>query len=261
MWPFRTKFITAANWEPLYYAGPSDLGISAMPVGHLLTTGGQKVPKKQPYEWLSWGDMSAAIFGHRALEAIMGLFTLRHTDCSKHFWCRDEAIVLVAECYVANAPGGSQSRTYVGVYLWQVMGVQPVTDIGVSDGTGALPGGHVTTADKPAMKILLFPMPDGQIQTVLGRIRATTEGGSFNDQGVIDEETAETLFSCSRRVGRLPLLHDSIWEGQSPPPPSYAIERRDGQWHVAQCWKTSQSAVWAALPAATQLKEIVYSVK
>ena len=119
MWPFKKLFssappeiITAANWEPQYYVeqrGFQNLGIP----GGSVRIGGKKVSEHQPWDVVSWGDMDAATCGHRTLEALMGLFALRHPACPKHFWCKPDHLRLVAQCYTAYAHQDARKRIYV----------------------------------------------------------------------------------------------------------------------------------------------------
>ena len=104
MWSFRklfsgalSEFITPANWQPQYY--DERTGHQFLPPGSSVRIGGRKVPKRQPQDIISWGDMDAATCGHRVLEALMGLFSLRHPACPKHFWCKSDNLRLVAQCY------------------------------------------------------------------------------------------------------------------------------------------------------------------
>ena len=121
-----------------------------------------KVSEHQPWDVVSWGDMDAATCGHRTLEALMGLFALRHPACPKHFWCKPDHLRLVAQCYTAYAHQDARRRIYVGVYTWPVLDLNPTT-IRLLDGTD-VPGVDAVSADEPLMKIQLFPMPDGSIR-------------------------------------------------------------------------------------------------
>ena len=64
----------------------------------------------------------------------MGLFALRRPACPKHFWCKPDDLRLVAQCYTAYAHEDARKRTYVGVYAWPVLDLQPGT-IRLLDGT------------------------------------------------------------------------------------------------------------------------------
>ena len=263
MWPFKKLFssappeiITAANWEPQYYVeqrGFQNLGIP----GGSVRIGGRKVSEHQPWDVVSWGDMDAATCGHRTLEALMGLFALRHPACPKHFWCKPDHLHLVAQCYTAYAHQDARKRIYVCVYTWPILDLNPTT-IRLLDGTD-VPGVDAVSADEPLMKIQLFPMPDGSIRVTYGFIRTTVNDGSFGDLGVIDLDTAETLYCASRRVGDVPTFTDPFWGTAADPQPCYLIAHDDGQWYVGPCWR-SEDAKWTSSGFVSILPEAAYEM-
>ena len=259
MWSLRklfpgrsAEFVTAANWQPQYYY--EEYGQQIRPPGTSVRFGGRKVPKQQPQGIISWGDMDATTCGHRVLEALMGLFSVRRPDCPKHFWCKPQDVRYVAQCYTAHPYGDPHQRIYIGIYNWRILDHRP-TDIPMSDGTTS-PGVVMTSVDAPAYKMLLFPLTDGSIQVTYGPVRSTgDDGDSYGGQGVIDRDVGETLYCASRRVSGIPSLSTTVW-GADNPQPCYLIAHDDDQWWAGPCWR-SKSNEWTStgfsrvLPAIT----------
>ena len=85
------------DWEAAYYDGPA-----------ILQTPRPMVRKDQhvgvmmgPDQVISWGDLPDPEVGRIAMEALMGLFTLRDSECPKHFWCGDlQDLSMIAEAYL-----------------------------------------------------------------------------------------------------------------------------------------------------------------
>ena len=258
MWPFKTKFITPDNWRPLYYVDKPGSHLVLSP-GTFLGVGGNKVPKKQSHEPLTWRDMDDATLGQCAMEALMGLFSVRGYDCREHFWCQPANVMTIAECYRGSYGGGNDKPEYIGIYLWPVVSWdnQKLGDVVAYNGD-AIPAHMFTTTNKPQMKILMSPLPDGRVGAIYGGITPTDPGTSWYDQGVIDPANAQFIHCCSRRIDAIPFIIDNPWQDQRAEhtlPPAYVLTNSSGLWHISRCWETSETSKWLAAAHSTTLTE------
>lgn len=264
MWPFRRTaqakgLVAPSNWKPSYYMENFAYPYPIAP-GNSIREGGTKLPKGQPYKPLSWPTEVLEKCGHRALESLMGLFSLRDLGCPRHFWCQPEGVLLLAECYGGRYSDDIDNQNYIGVYLWAVREWDPVEDIGLGLTHNGEPvgGGTIESADAPFMKMLLFPMPDGAIRVIFGQVVATAAGGSFADQGVVDLDTAEIFYCASRMVGGLPELPNEMFPNGAPPQ-SYIIGCGQGQWRMAPCLQIAGSK-WVSFGSYTELWAVTNEV-
>ena len=267
MWPFKKRNITPESWKPAYYDSrfsASSLEAFTLPTGGSAVMFGNNVPKRQDRSMpLSWPDLNDDVYGHRAMESLMGLFTQKHPACPdpNHFWClrwEERSLILIAECYMGRHVDAPEEN-YIGVFLWPVSDYQRHTEALFWYAGEKLHGADLLTDEKPLVKMLLYPMPDGRVLVRCGMTKQVEASGSFYDQGVIDPETSETILTAGRRLDPFPGLPDSV----GSPPPAYVLGFGDGIWRIARCWSTgwpTEPTKWMSTPIHAQLEDITNEI-
>ena len=264
MWPFRRRkkvdgsvaarragepvpVVDTVNWdwEPVYYDGPAIFQVPRM----MSSKHHHFMVMIDPDQVISWGDLPDPEVGRMAMEALMGLFMVRSSECPKHFWCGEfQDLSMIVEAYLGAAPDGSVGP-YIGVFLWQVSSFEETETTGLVREDGMrISGFDVVTPGKPWMKALLQPLAGGYVGVRYGFLEQVEPGLSWNDQGLLIPETVEVLQCGFRSFPRMVSLPSGLSAS------TFMLVRHGGRaWTFGRCFKKVDPGRWVALEPEVEL--------